>query len=103
MRRKALKIMRSVIIGVATCHIAFSLYQLSITRLLLLQLPLSGTYQYFAEVEFNYKSKLIRAVSHNDSRYASRRLDITQLRRVLDDLLRSYISTMNDLGIETWI
>ena len=66
--------------------------------------PLAGTYQYFHEIDFHSTSHRLGAVSHFDSRYAHNgNLDDQEFRHTLLGLMHSYVSTMRDLKIETWL
>lgn len=66
--------------------------------------PLQGTYQYFREVDFHSKSHRLGAVSHCDARFAlDHNLNEHEFRQTLLELVYSYISTMKDLEVETWL
>jgi hypothetical protein len=67
--------------------------------------PMSNTYQYFTEIKVPSKSQLIGAISHIDSGFGlhSEPLAVHELQSTLIALLKGYMTTMEDLGIETWI
>lgn len=66
--------------------------------------PLPGTYQYFVETDFHSTTKRFGAVSHCDARFAPKeKPEIDEVRRSLTALLKSYVATMDDLHVETWI
>lgn len=68
------------------------------------QPPMSGTYQYFIETDFHSTTKNFGAVSHCDSRFAPKSdPGVDEIRRSITLLLKSYVATMNDLKVETWI
>jgi len=65
---------------------------------------LPGTYQYFHETDFHRTTKLFGAVSHCDARFArANSPEIDEVRASLRALLKTYIVTMEDLKIETWL
>jgi hypothetical protein len=66
------------------------------------QMP--GTYQYFSETDFYSKSHRFGAVSHCDTRFAPKEQPSDdETRQTLQALLESYISTMNELSVSTWL
>jgi hypothetical protein len=66
--------------------------------------PLPGTYQYFTETDFHSTTKSFGAVSHCDTRFAPKTdPGIDETRRSIMFSLESYVATMNDLNVETWI
>lgn len=101
-RRFSLQILSLVLVGVTLYHFATLLSVHPAPESFLDLQDASEAYQYFTEVEFHYNSKLIGAVSHSDSRYTNT-LNMTELHQVLPELLKSYTSTMDSLGFETWI
>lgn len=74
----------------------------AITPALIPQMPV--TYQYFHETDFHSKSHRFGAVSHCDTRFAPKQQpDDDEIRQTLKALLESYISTMGDLSVSTWL
>lgn len=66
--------------------------------------PLPGTYQYFAETDFHNADHHFGGVSHCDSRFVPERPpEISEVRKSLHTLLQSYVATMDDLKVESWI
>ncbi|KAL9620621.1 MAG: hypothetical protein Q9160_004875 [Pyrenula sp. 1 TL-2023] len=66
--------------------------------------PLPGTYQYFAETDFHNADHHFGGVSHCDSRFVPvRPPEISEVRKSLHTLLQSYVATMDELKVESWI
>ena len=66
--------------------------------------PMPGTYHYFSETDFFSKSHRFGGVSHCDTRFAPKKQpDDNEIRYTLKLLLEGFISTMNELGVETWL
>lgn len=80
----------------------YTLYQPSTARPSTGTLP--ATYQYFRDADFHSVSHAVGAVSHCDARFALRNhLEIDELQRTLSALLASYVTTIETLGILTWV
>ncbi|KAK5310992.1 mannosyltransferase [Exophiala xenobiotica] len=63
-----------------------------------------GTYQYFSEINFEYHTHSIGAISLGDPRFApSQPPSIEEMKKTLSAMMENYAATMSDLRAKTWL